>query len=159
MKIFKNIIIFGIIPILIIGLLYINGSLQAQKYEEKTVDLKQYGAKIITEVDHQKVSNNTEIIIPVTIKNVGTMAWLHTNKNINLSYHIMSEEKKVIVKDGLRTNLTSSVKSDDSIKLNAVVETPLQSGIYYVEFDMVHEGVTWFKDKGSETTTVKLEVE
>lgn len=156
----KKIIVFVIVPVLIVVLLYVNGSLQAAKYEDKTIDLKQYDASITTHIESIKANPNEKFEIPLTIKNLGTMVWMKDDKNsINLSYHIFNEDDEVILYDGERTSLTKSVKSGETIDLNAVVQAPNKVGIYYIEFDMVYEGVTWFKDKGSKTLKVRLEVD
>jgi hypothetical protein len=42
--------------------------------------------------------------------------------------------------------------------LNVGVIAPLQSGKHQLELDIGWEGVTWFKDRGSETATVDLTV-
>ncbi|RKD32281.1 hypothetical protein [Thermohalobacter berrensis] len=160
MKKLKNIVTFVIIPILIIILLYINASLQAAKYQDSTSKLNQYGAEITTNRELIKGKPNELIKVPLNIKNTGTMAWLKDDKNsINLSYHIFDINNEIIVYDGERTNLTKSVRSGEEIKLNGIVKMPEKPGKYKIEFDMVHEGVTWFKDKGSKTLSIKLEVE
>lgn len=160
MEKFKNIVVFGIIPVLIALLLYVNADLQSKKYNDEIIDLKQYNADITAQVETMEAKTGTIIEIPLVIKNLGTMAWIKNEDNsINLSYHILNEDSKIIIDDGERTTLKEPVKSGETTELNAIVQVPDVAGIYYIEFDMVHEGVTWFKDKGSKTRKMKLEVE
>lgn len=155
----KKITVFFVVPLLIVGLLILNANLQAQKYNNDNNELNQYSAEIASNVDKVNAKVSEVINIPLTIKNIGTMNWLKDSENsINLSYKLLDEDLEIILSDGLRTNLTKSVRSGESIYMDAVVEVPNKLGTYYVEFDMVHEGVTWFEDKGSNTLKIKLEV-
>jgi hypothetical protein len=160
MKKLKNIIIFTLIPIFIVLLSYFNAELQAKKYIDKTIDFKQYSVDISADKEYYKAKSKEILYVPITLKNTGTMNWLKDEENsISLSYHILDNNGQVLLHDGLRTSLPHSVRSGEEIKLNAVVEAPENLGQYIIEFDMVHEGVTWFKDKGSGTLKIKLEVE
>lgn len=160
MESLKKIIIFVILPILAITILYINGNIQAAKYQNKLTNIAQYDANISTNRTFIKVKAGKIFEIPLKIKNTGSMSWVKDDKNsINLSYHVLNEKNQVILHDGERTNLVNSVRSGETTELNAKVKAPDKAGIYYIEFDMVHEGVAWFKEKGSKTLKIKIEVE
>lgn len=63
----------------------------------------------------------------------------------------------VIGSDGLAT-LPKDLKPMHLVQLPLVITTPEEPGRYILELDMVQEGVTWFKDKGSEPTRVRVTV-
>ncbi|MCR4431966.1 MAG: hypothetical protein NUV45_13230 [Tepidanaerobacteraceae bacterium] len=159
METLRKIMVFFILPVLAVALLYVNGRIQADKYFNRLSDLKQYDSQISADLTELKARPGEKLILPLDIKNTGTMSWLSDGKNsINLSYHILDENKKMILNDGERTAIPGSVKSGEAVQVNAQVKAPEKAGIYYIEFDMVHEGVTWFEQKGSKTLTVRLEV-
>ncbi|TDX59262.1 hypothetical protein C7959_101149 [Orenia marismortui] len=172
---FKKILVFGVVPILIIGLMILNANLQSKKLQDakdnsidqnntkhinNKTELKQYDASIMIDKTAVTAKPGKKIKIALDIKNKSAMTWIQNKKSsINLSYHILNEKKEVILYDGLRTPIVKTVKSGEVLNLDAIVQVPDKAGIYYLEFDMVHRGVTWFGAKGSTTTLLKLEVE
>ncbi|MEW6003022.1 MAG: hypothetical protein AB1638_10305 [Nitrospirota bacterium] len=102
--------------------------------------------------------------VNVKIKNVSTHTWPARGQpdktyQINLSYRWLDKEGKILIRDGLRTPLPYDIKPDNDIDLNATVAAPGNPGEYMLEFDMVQERVSWFKDRGSKTATVPVRVE
>ncbi len=102
--------------------------------------------------------------IRVSIKNVSKAFWFSGGdsdggSNINLSYHWIDKNGKMVQFDGMRTSLTGDVAPDGEIVLEAVVMTPPLPEAYTLEFDLVQEGVGWFKEQGSETAKVSILVE
>lgn len=161
MRKLKNILYFVILPMIIIFLIIINAKYQAKIYSQEIngVDISQL--KAIYEIEQIEYRSNEDqiISIPVEVTNTGTMTWLkQSNKPINLSYHILDENKKEYYYDGERTPLPQTIRSGESLFIEAVVKVPDESGTYYIEFDMVLEEVAWFSEKGSETKFIKLVV-
>lgn len=155
----KRFIVFFIIPIVIILLLVLNAQLAAQKYKNTGMDMVQYRAEITSGIKELTVYPGEEKLISVRIKNSGTMVWMSEGKNpIVLSYHILSSGGEVFLYDGERTLLPGGLRSGESVTVKAKVVSPEKLGEYYLEFDMVHEGVTWFANKGSRTLKIKLKV-
>ena len=68
---------------------------------------------------------------------------------------------KVIVEefDGLRTTLPADLMPNKEVELEAKVKAPSKPGNYILEFDMLQELVSWFKDKGSKTSQINIKVE
>ncbi|MBC2581566.1 hypothetical protein [Clostridium sp. DJ247] len=154
----KNIIIFGFLPIVIIGLLILNSKVASQRYiaqQEESIR-NQYIAQIKSDISSVKLKASEQKNIKVNIKNLGTMTWTKDN-NINLSYHILDQNNKVVL-EGDRSKLTNSVRQGESTDLWLKLTSPSKIGKYKIELDMVHEGVTWFKEKGSKTYNIELEV-
>jgi len=99
----------------------------------------------------------------VTIKNVGDKAW-PANGNavvpamVHLSYHWLDKDGNVIVQDGIRTALPTSLNPGASVSVKAKVVYPKSPGDYILEFDMVHELITWFALKKSQTAKIEIKV-
>lgn len=56
---------------------------------------------------------------------------------------------RMVVQDDGRTPLPQVLRAGDSCVLSVDVTPPFEPGSYCLEVDVVHEGVTWFADKGS----------
>ena len=102
--------------------------------------------------------------IRVGIKNAGKAFWFSGEDpdgrgSVNLSYHWIDKNGRMIEFDGMRTPLTDNVAPDGEIVLDAAVMTPPLPEEYTLEFDLVQEGVVWFQEKGSETAKVSILVE
>jgi hypothetical protein len=89
--------------------------------------------------------------VDVTLTNTGTTTWNPGgNRPYELSYHWLSGAT-VVVQDGLRTPLTASVLPGATITLHADVQAPPTSGTYTLKWDMLHETVGYFSEKGVPT--------
>lgn len=105
----------------------------------------------------------TRFSLPVKIINESSVLWpgqadVPGACKVSLSYHWLDKNGKIVLFDGIRTPLEESVHPGEAIVLNASVMTLLLPGDYLLEFDMVQEGVSWFKDKGSKTTRVAVTI-
>lgn len=160
MKKIKNFTIFILLPVMVVGLLFLNGKIATEKYSDSKNDLsklKQYDAVINSEKSKIELHTGEDGRIKLSIKNAGTMTWISQPQNgVDVSYHLMDMNNKVIKSDGERTPLPNAVKSGETVEVNMLIKAPENEGNYKVEIDMVHEGVTWFKKKGSDTLIINL---
>jgi lipoteichoic acid synthase len=91
-----------------------------------------------------------EITLPVGIGNTGQRGW--EPSRIHLSYHwlwlfpreLATPSRPVPYHDGIRTELTSAVGPGGRAALRGRVLAPSLPGLYWLQWDMVEEGVTWF---------------
>lgn len=72
--------------------------------------------------------------------------------------HWRGPDGAMIVQDDGRTLLPSVVESGESARVSLTVQAPEISGRCTCEFDVVHEAVSWFADRGSETTHASVTV-
>ena len=87
--------------------------------------------------------------VQVTVTNVGTMTWIAADPNaFHLSYHWVGPAS---LYDGERTVLPYDVAPGESINLKAKLIAPSVPGTYTLQWDMVHENVTWFSNQGVPT--------
>ena len=101
---------------------------------------------------------------PIKVYNNGDINWTPSGTNpFRLSYH-WYQAANAVVWDGLRTNLPNVVGAkmsalQNSVNLNANLQAPANLGTYTLQWDMVHEGVTWFSQQvvptGDQTVEVK----
>jgi hypothetical protein len=62
----------------------------------------------------------------------------------------------MLVQDDGRASLASRIEPGQTCAVAVTVTAPVEPGEYQLECDVVHEGISWFADKGSRTwrTTV-----
>ncbi|MEP7286464.1 MAG: glycosyltransferase [Chloroflexota bacterium] len=97
----------------------------------------------------------------VNLRNKSATSWLtptESDKAINLSYHWVSEQGTMILKEGLRSKLPEVVKTDKTVVVPFRVAVPDQPGRYRLELDLVREGVTWFSEAGSPGPSFLIDV-
>lgn len=99
------------------------------------------------------------IEIDLEIKNQGRMKWSSAEKNpILLSYHLLDEKGKTLKYDNRRFPFPQEAKPGQSLEMTISIISPLEEGEYILEFDLVREGISWFKDYGSKTSKISLVV-
>ncbi|MGB8953446.1 MAG: hypothetical protein WCC06_12370 [Candidatus Aminicenantales bacterium] len=97
--------------------------------------------------------------IPFRIKNLGRAVWSSQGKNPDyLSYHLLDERNNVLQYDNNRYVFPRRVHPSEVIELTIKVRAPIEKGMYFLEFDIVREGISWFKDHGVKSIKVRLNV-
>ena len=59
----------------------------------------------------------------------------------------------------LRTDVPHDVEPGETVTVEVEVALPDDAGNYTIEFDLIQEGVTWFKEMGSPVLTRWITVE
>ena len=92
-----------------------------------------------------------EIAVPVALGNTGDRAW--DPARIHLSYHwlwlvpreLAHRSRTVPYHDGIRTDLGAApLPPGARVGLQGRILAPAWPGVYWLQWDMVDEGVTWF---------------
>jgi hypothetical protein len=101
--------------------------------------------------------------VDVKVKNVGNGTWPSQGQGpkykVELGNHWLDAKGAETIGDDGRAGLPHDLKAGDEAELLMTVKAPKTPGDYTLEFDMVHEDVTWFKDRGSQTTKVNVKVQ
>jgi hypothetical protein len=118
-----------------------------------------YACRIDPEEDSFTSFEGQRIPVRFQIKNLGSESWSSKGESpCLLSYHLLDHTGKTICRDNRRFPLPRKVKPGQSLKMTANIIAPLQEGRYILEFDLVREGISWFKDYGSPTARISLAV-
>lgn len=97
--------------------------------------------------------------IPVTVTNLGTATWTVGGASpVALAYHLYDAAGRLVLWDGERTWLISSLSPGQMRELQMRVSAPASLGDYTVRVDLVREGVAWFSTLGSPLMDVPLRV-
>ena len=98
-------------------------------------------------------------IIRVQVTNNGPIIWAPTAESgIALGNHWLTPTGELLVWADGRTPLHKPVPPKGRIVLYLQVRAPSDAGEYLLEIDLVEEGVTWFKEKGSAAAVVRVTV-
>jgi amino acid adenylation domain-containing protein len=95
----------------------------------------------------------------VTVRNISSVTWLATEKSgIFLANHWLDENGEIVRWLDSKVSLDRDLPPNASIDLEITVNAPKETGQYLLELDLVEEGVTWFKQKGSDTAVLQVMV-
>ncbi len=107
--------------------------------------------------------------IPVTVHNRSQAGWcVDSQIPVFLSYHLRGVIRSadgtetgttMVAFDNARTALPGHLQPDSDTVVHLRVTAPAEPGDYLLEVDLVHEGITWFADRGARTATVALRVD
>lgn len=109
-----------------------------------------------------KMTAGQVITVPITLRNTGSITWRWGGGNpFRLGYRYFRNRKPLETPTDrdLRTDLPDEVPAGAEVTIEARVALPDEPGNYTLELDMVHEGVTWFKDQDSPVLTRWLTIE
>ncbi len=119
-----------------------------------------YSASIKTPIAGLRAFEGGTAEVELLIKNTGKEEWSsQTRYPCLLSYHLLDEAAGTLRHDNLRTVLPNNVRPGEEVSLRVLVKAPLEKGGYRLEFDLLREGLAWFKDSGSPTLIIPLQVE
>jgi O-antigen ligase len=119
-------------------------------------DLSWYRATVTAE-PLPSLSASEIVTVPLTVRNDGEMVWPAAGLlPVHVSYHWMSQTENVyLVFEGLRSVLPHDVGPGETVNVLAIVQAPPASGTYRLQWDLVHETVTWFERKQGLNSTVE----
>lgn len=117
-----------------------------------------YAAEITAEVPPRLPAGRT-VAIPVLVRNAGTSTWPQQPDQFRLGNHWFDGRNRCVEFDSGRESIPVEVLPGAMIDLTLQVRIPTTPGTYVLELDLVHEGVTWFAERGSPTLRTRVEVD
>lgn len=100
--------------------------------------------------------------LEVTVRNQGSDTWVAAGKYcFRLGYHWQDADDDYYIQnpeEDHRAFLPKDLEPDQEVTLTTLVTAPWKAGRYTLQWDMVHEGHTWFADRGSPTLDVEVTV-
>ncbi len=119
----------------------------------------EYEALIRAEKKKYSVFAGDKLNIGFQLKNTGLKIWSSSAENpCLLSYHLWDIDGQIDQYDNRRFILPRDILPGQKIELPIDIKSPLQKGNYTLEFDLLREGLSWFKDYGSKTLKITLSV-
>jgi SAM-dependent methyltransferase len=118
-----------------------------------------FKAEINARIRNDHVIETRALFFDVKVKNSSRNIWPSRGSNpVRLAYHWLNQDGSAMVFDGERTLLPYDLGPETEVLLKSSVRVPDFPGSYVLEFDMVQEFVSWFKDKGSSTFRIGVSI-
>jgi SAM-dependent methyltransferase len=114
-----------------------------------------YRAAIEVKTSLASMPAGTRSPVTVVVQNTGDSTW-PAPSGIRLGNHWRSDQR--LIRDDARTELGRDVSPGERVELELWVTAPAISERYVLEFDLVHEGVTWFEQCGSAVAAIPVDV-
>jgi len=87
--------------------------------------------------------------VPVRVRNAGSQCWQSPNQlPVRLAYRWWTADGAPLATDALRTDMPHRVDPGHEVSVQAWLLTPVEAGLYTLEWDLVREGDAWFGDMG-----------
>jgi LCP family protein required for cell wall assembly len=101
-----------------------------------------------------------EYEVQLDIKNTGQGFWESEGPSrTNLGTHWINRDTgEVVIWNGNRGLLEGDVEPESGTTVDIIIEAPEEPGRYILQYDMVHEGVTWFSEQGIIPLEVNIDV-
>ena len=118
-----------------------------------------YRAKL-TAAQSWTVERGSELRIPVKVQNISAEIWRAGDvSGVALANRWCDASGAVVQWTDGRTSLPCDVSPGARIDLEIVAKAPEKPGDWTLELDMVDEGITWFSDRGSSVTRLRVKVQ
>jgi len=90
------------------------------------------------------------IVVPLGVTNTGHRAW--SPERVHVSYHwlwlvpreLVHRSRRLPYQEGIRSELTAPIAPGARTTVDVRLLAPSMPGVYWLQWDMVEEGVTWF---------------
>lgn len=98
------------------------------------------------------------------VRNTSNTVWRGRDRGgdsyqVMLGNHWLDANGKIAINDDGRAAIFRDLKPGEEVTLELIVNAPKIPGHYYLELDMLQEGVSWFKPHGSPTLQLPVRVE
>lgn len=104
-----------------------------------------------------------QVSLKIKVKNLGNGNWPAQGQGskykVDLGNHWLDKKGTEVTADDGRTGLPHDLKPGEEAELSLTVKAPKTSGEYILVLDMVHEDVTWFGPRGSQTVKTNITVQ
>jgi hypothetical protein len=120
---------------------------------EKEPELPAYRTEFIRHTTPKTAVVGRDIPVSLTIRNTGQFTWARSGQQPFMLgfYWVNSSGQTVQIPNfTARAALPKDVATNDTVEVQATIRTPGQPGAYRLQWDMVHEYVTWFSQQGDQ---------
>ena len=94
----------------------------------------------------------------LSIRNTGSLTWRAQARvgPIQIGGQLLAENGRLRERDFLRVPLPHDVQPGGECVVHVAVPVPRDSGMLWLKFDLVSEGITWFEAQGSAALTIAV---
>jgi len=126
--------------------------LEEQRQPSSPMADEAYRASVRVESEvPQLAAPGAEVVLAASVTNAASSAWSQRASGLlRLGNHwLAADGHTMLVQDDGRAELPETVAPGETCLVALKVTLPPQPGDYELECDVVHEGISWFADKGS----------
>ncbi len=116
-----------------------------------------FRAEIVPEVTKLEIESGAITTIATEVRNTSSAPWA-SEIAMTLGNHWRAADGTMLRVDDGRAPMGAAVEAGTAITTTLEVQAPIEPGAYLLELDLVVEGVAWFADRGSPTTTIPVQV-
>lgn len=107
----------------------------------------------------ENLTTDQTVTLHIEVTNRSGHVWAQSSVGaIRVGNHWRDHAGQMLVQDDGRALLPPEIRPGESAVVGLEVTAPPDSGAYLLELDAVHEGVTWFGDRGSSTHQQRVNV-
>lgn len=119
-----------------------------------------YAASVRIEGDMpSRVMPGATISLVASVTNTSDLPWRQPESGpLRLGNHWLSPADVMLIQDDSRASLPAEIEPKRQCHVTLEVTAPAEPGEYVLECDVVHEGISWFADKGSAPWRTKMTV-
>jgi SAM-dependent methyltransferase len=155
---------FGITAVRVLrGAMEAHPVLVAAKSLDALPSKASYAATIAVEQSADRAAVAARIPLRVRLTNVGAAAWRARDPrgvgHVMLGVQLLDADGRLLARDHCRVGLSYDVEPGKSVVLAFECPAPAAPGRYFLKFDLVAEGVTWFETTGSVPVSRSLMVQ
>lgn len=135
---------------------------ERRRRSRKTPDVAPYAVEWLSDSFPPRLTAGETITVTITARNAGALTWSWGGGNpFRLGYRYYRNRRLLPLPPGkdLRSDIPDDVMPGETVVIQARIALPDAPGNYTLEIDLVHEGVTWFKERGATVLTRWLTVE
>ena len=117
-----------------------------------------YAASVRIEGDPPtRVMPGAAISLVASVTNKSGVAWRQSESGpLRLGNHWLSPAHVMLIQDDARASLPAEMAPGQQCHVTLEVTVPADPGEYVLECDVVHEGISWFADRGSEPWRTRI---
>lgn len=106
------------------------------------------------------MKTDSEIVIEITLRNDSWRDFDSAARDhpVLLSYHWLDDRRAAVIFDGLRTPLPHAIQPGSSARVAMRVRAPARPGAYFLEIELVEEGIAWFSGAGTPPLRVPVRI-
>jgi ubiquinone/menaquinone biosynthesis C-methylase UbiE len=98
-------------------------------------------------------------VLQFEVTNVSAQEWVqHGRHALNLGNHWLSADRRMLVGNDGRSPLRGRLSPGQTTMIHLSITAPAKPGRYWLELDLVQEGIRWFKNAGSTSLRIPIRV-
>jgi SAM-dependent methyltransferase len=106
-----------------------------------------------------KIEASSSFRMSVEIVNLANTTWSMADfGGIRAGNHWLDAGAGMVIQDDGRASLPALMRPGERCRIELEVRAPAHPGQYILELDVVHEGISWFADRGSRTARAPVTV-